>query len=116
MSNSVFVGREAEIQRLNSFLETAAAGNAQVVFIAGEAGAGKSSLVTEFVRRAEEADPQLVSSMGECNAQTGVADPYLPFRQVLTALTTEDEDRKNLQGSRPEKEALALEGFCAGIE
>ena len=80
--------------KLETFLETAAQGKAQVVFIAGEAGAGKSSLVTEFVRRAEEADPKLISSMGECNAQTGIADPYLPFRQVLTALTTGNEEEK----------------------
>ena len=35
MSNSVFVGREAEIHRLNTFLETSASGKAQIVFIAG---------------------------------------------------------------------------------
>jgi predicted ATPase len=95
MSNSVFVGREVELGQLKAFLDRAAQGEVQVVFIAGEAGAGKSSLVGEFVRRAEESDPKLISALGECNAQTGVADPYLPFRQVLTSLTTETEDQKN---------------------
>ena len=94
MTNPVFVGRETEIHQLEKFLEKAALGNAQVVFIAGEAGAGKSSLVAEFVRRAEAADPKLVASIGECNAQTGIADPYLPFRQVLTELTTGNEEVK----------------------
>jgi len=88
MTDSIFVGRETELRQLKTFLETAAQGKAQVVFITGEAGAGKSSLVTEFVHREEEADPKLITSIGECNAQTGIADPYLPFRQVLTALTT----------------------------
>ncbi len=64
MSNSVFVGRETELRRLKTFLETASTGKAQVVFIAGEAGAGKSSLVAEFIRREEEADPKLIASIG----------------------------------------------------
>lgn len=94
MQNSVFVGRETEIAQLNSFLEKAAQGKPQVVFVTGEAGSGKSSLVNEFIRRSEEADPKLITSMGECNAQTGIADPYLPFRQILTTLTTENEKEK----------------------
>jgi adenylate cyclase len=94
MSSTVFVAREAELAKLKSILAATAAGKTQVVFISGEAGAGKSSLVAEFIRREEEADPKLITSMGECNAQTGIADPYLPFRQVLTALTTEDEEAK----------------------
>src|SRR5512146_1688496 len=90
MTDTVFVGRETELHRLTSFLEKATSGKTQVVFITGEAGGGKSSLVAEFVRRAEEMDPKLIASIGECNAQTGIADPYLPFRQILTALTTKD--------------------------
>ena len=43
MSNSVFVGREAELGKLNTFLDSAVQGKAQVVFIAGEAGSGKST-------------------------------------------------------------------------
>ncbi len=95
MSNSVFVGRETELHKLKTFLDTATTGKTQIVLIAGEAGAGKSSLVNEFIRREEDADPNLITSMGECNAQTGVGDPYLPFRQVLTALTTGDEEEKS---------------------
>ena len=94
MSESVFVGREPELNRMNAFLETAGGGMAQVLFISGEAGAGKSSLVSEFVRRAEEADSNLISAIGECNAQTGFSDPYLPFRQILTSLTTEENIQK----------------------
>ena len=92
MSDSVFVGRETELLKLNTFLETARQGKAQIVFITGEAGAGKSSLVAEFIRHAEAADSKLISSIGECNAQTGIADPYLPFRQILTALTNENDE------------------------
>ncbi len=104
MSNTVFVGRESELSQLNTFLEKAARGNAQIVFIEGEAGAGKSSLVAEFVRRAEAADPRLIASTGECNAQTGAADPYLPFRQILTALTAENGEDKTSKEKDKDKD------------
>ena len=42
MTNTVFVGREPELAKLNTVLETAAQGKVQVVFIAGEVGAGIS--------------------------------------------------------------------------
>ena len=47
----------------------------------------------EFVRRAEEADPDVIAATGECNAQTGAGDPYLPFRQVLAELTGADDPK-----------------------
>src|SRR5512141_1870618 len=88
MPETKFVGRQVELERLQQFLAKAAAGVSQVVFIAGEAGSGKTALVTEFVNRAEEADDKLIAAVGECDAQTGAGDAYLPFREVLTALTT----------------------------
>jgi len=103
MSDPVFVGRETELRKLDTILQTASQGKTQVVFIAGEAGAGKSSLVTEFVRKSEAADPKLISSLGECNAQTGVADPYLPFRQVLTALTAGNEAAASVEKDKNKK-------------
>ena len=94
MSQDVFVGRERELGELQRFLDRSLKGEAQVVFVAGEAGSGKSTLVDEFVRRAQEANPDLVAAVGECNAQTGAGDPYLPFRQVLAVLTGEDDPRR----------------------
>ena len=47
----------------------------------------------EFVRRAQEANPDLIAAVGECNAGTGAGDPYLPFRQVLTVLTGADDPK-----------------------
>ncbi len=63
----------------------------QVVFIAGEAGSGKTSLADEFTREQAAHDPGLAVATGQCNAQTGAGDPYLPFRQVLTSLTSDAE-------------------------
>ncbi len=93
MPGDKFVGREPELEALEQFLGKAAA-KTQVVFVAGEAGAGKSALVTEFVRRAEQVDPNVVAAIGECNAQTGMGDAYLPFRQVLTVLSGVQDEKE----------------------
>jgi DNA-binding SARP family transcriptional activator/predicted ATPase len=45
-----FVGREAEVNRLNELLERAARGSGQVAAVVGEPGIGKSRLVHEFVK------------------------------------------------------------------
>jgi predicted ATPase len=95
MPGDIFVGREPELKALEQFLGRAAAAKTQVVFVAGEAGAGKSALVTEFVRRTEQADPNVVAAIGECNAQTGAGDAYLPFRQVLTELTSTQDEKED---------------------
>src|SRR3712207_2912382 len=86
-----FVGRERELERLQQFLHKASTGQGQVCFVTGEAGVGKSALVHEFVRRAEEVNTQLVAAVGQCNAQTGMGDAYLPFREVLNLLTGAQE-------------------------
>ena len=83
-----FVGREKELGRLEDLMRAAVAGEGRVVFVSGEPGIGKTALVTELVRRAYAAHPTLIPVGGKCNAQTGIGDPYLPFREILAALTT----------------------------
>src|SRR5438132_4274311 len=83
----MFVGRERELRRLQSFFNATTAGAAQVCFVAGEAGAGKTALVHEFVRLVQARDEHLIAAVGQCNAQTGTSDAYLPFREALAALT-----------------------------
>ena len=61
--------RETELARLDRYLKAALAGDGQVVFILGEAGLGKTRLMTEFARRAQEDYPDLVTAAGQCNAQ-----------------------------------------------
>src|SRR5690349_21347449 len=95
MPATAFVGREQELRQLQQFLDQATADRTQVAFISGDAGAGKSALVAEFMRRAQASDSTIMTALGECNAQTGIGDPYLPLRQVLTALTTEKDQDKS---------------------
>jgi predicted ATPase len=104
------VARESELARLNGFLEQAIAGQGRVVFVVGEAGAGKTTLVSEFIRQAQRNDPELLSVMGNCNAQRGRGDPYLPFRELLGLLTGDVED-KLTQGAISVENARRLRKF-----
>ena len=53
MERHVFVARERELSQLDSFLSRALAGRGQVCFVTGEAGSGKTAMITEFARRAQ---------------------------------------------------------------
>ena len=87
MREPVFVGRERELEELSGCLNETLSGKGRVCFVAGQAGSGKTALVRRFVQQALAADPELVAAIGSCNAQTGIGDPYLPFREALTMLT-----------------------------
>jgi DNA-binding SARP family transcriptional activator/predicted ATPase len=88
-----FVAREPELAQLHQFLDLALAGQGRVVFVTGDGGSGKTTLVHEFSRRAREAHADLIVASGNCNAYTGIGDPYLPFREILELLTGDVEAR-----------------------
>lgn len=98
MAEQVFVARERELARLYDFLDRARAGQGQVCFVAGVAGAGKTALSTEFVRQAQARHRDVVVAIGNCNAHTGIGDSYLPFREIL-ALLMGDTESKLAQGT-----------------
>ena len=89
----VFVGRERELKRMNELLRTALAGKGRVIFVTGDAGRGKTTLLDEFARRALDTYPDLLVATGNCNAYSGIGDPYLPFRDVIAMLTGDVEAR-----------------------
>ncbi len=100
-TSAPFVARERELAKLNHFLSLVLAGRGRVVFVVGEAGSGKTALLQEFARRAQDAHANpstgsgqaLVVANGHCNAYTGIGDPYLPFRDLMAMLTGDVEDQ-----------------------
>jgi ABC-type transport system substrate-binding protein/transcriptional regulator with XRE-family HTH domain len=88
-SRSRFAGRDAELALLDSHLEAALAGASRWVFVTGEAGQGKSALLTEFLRRAHLAQPDLIVARGVATSVAGQSDPYLPFRDLFYGLVGE---------------------------
>ncbi|MBN1640343.1 MAG: tetratricopeptide repeat protein [Anaerolineae bacterium] len=87
----MFVARERELDMLAGYLDRALVGKGTVCFVTGDAGSGKTTLVTEFARRVQERRSDLLVAFGQSDAQTGAGDAYLPFREVLGQLTGDVE-------------------------
>jgi class 3 adenylate cyclase/tetratricopeptide (TPR) repeat protein len=75
----VFVGRAAELERLDQLWKEAVAGERRVVFLAGEPGIGKTRLAAELAVRVH-GDGALVLA-GRCDEHLGL--PYQPFVEAL---------------------------------
>jgi DNA-binding SARP family transcriptional activator len=82
----LFIGREPQLAQLRQALDQTLSGHGQLRLISGEAGAGKSALVAEFIHRTVSTQAKLIVAIGMCDAQTGSLDPYLPFREALMTL------------------------------
>jgi tetratricopeptide (TPR) repeat protein len=90
----VMVGRERELARLEAAILTAARGETRVAVISGEAGVGKSRLVTEAARRASSlAMPAL---KGECS-ESDLSLPYLPLVEAFSAYLAGDRERHRVR-------------------
>ncbi len=88
-----FIGRELELAQLDEHLAAALTGEGRIAFVTGEAGRGKSALLAEFTRRAQLRYPDLIAAAGNCNAFSGVGDPFHPFREILDQLCGDVEGR-----------------------
>ncbi|MEM5430373.1 adenylate/guanylate cyclase domain-containing protein [Cupriavidus oxalaticus] len=88
-----FVGRQAELQRLQDALDSAKQGHGRVVGVAGEAGVGKSRLFHEFKARAQQGCKVLETF----SVSHGKAFPYLPLIDLLKAyfdIAAQDDDQQ----------------------
>src|SRR5262249_51742862 len=79
-SLSPFVGREREMATLHALLTQVETGRGQVVGVVGEAGIGKSRLISEFSQSLE--GRQLTYLASRCLSY-GSATPYLPLLDLL---------------------------------
>jgi AAA ATPase domain len=78
-----FVGRVQELAGLVFALEEAASGRGSLVLVTGEAGIGKTRLLSEFALVGSERGARVVT--GRCWEEGG-APPYWPWLQVIRAL------------------------------
>ena len=76
----VFVGREVEMATLRSKLVAALDGNGGLVLIGGEPGVGKTTLVRQLIREAEQRGALAV--FGRCYESEGTV-PYSPFVEMV---------------------------------
>jgi DNA-binding winged helix-turn-helix (wHTH) protein len=80
------IGRTGALERLRAAWQVAGAGDRQIVWLAGEAGVGKTTLIERFTGEAGEAQ----CAHGQCVEQYGAGEPYLPVLEALTALCRRD--------------------------
>lgn len=80
-----FIGRQSELDELQTSLELAANGNPQLVMLAGEAGLGKSRLVRALVEAHSSSDKLIFFGQGIPQTQALAFDPFLgAFRRYFS--------------------------------
>jgi DNA-binding winged helix-turn-helix (wHTH) protein len=89
---SSMVGRGDALDRLRTAWQLASGGRPQIVWIAGEAGVGKTTLIERFVGEIGEVH----CAHGQCLDQHGAREPYLPVLEALTALCRRDPELAGL--------------------
>jgi DNA-binding winged helix-turn-helix (wHTH) protein len=83
---SKMVGREDALNELHAALKKALRGHRQLIFVAGEPGIGKTTLVDAFHQRASR-HSNLKIARGQCVEGFGGKEPYYPMLDALGQLT-----------------------------
>ncbi len=78
------VGREAELLMLGESLEKAHRGKRQILFVTGEPGIGKTTVVDAFLQGLNASE--VWYARGQCLEQYGEAEAYLPVLEALGRL------------------------------
>ena len=73
---------------MRTWLEKMLCGERQIVFVAGEAGIGKTALVETFARSIAS-DRDIRIGRGQCLEQYGTSEPYLPVLEAIGRLGRE---------------------------
>jgi len=82
------VGRSVPLTKIEQAFARALAGQRQLVFIAGEAGVGKTTVVDAFAASVQQSRTDVWIAHGQCIERYGVGDPYMPILEALERLAT----------------------------
>src|SRR5262249_19925521 len=81
----ILIGRDAELARLQQWLERATRGTRQVVWVTGEPGIGKTTMVDAFLADAADMG-DVLTARGQCVEHYGSGEAYLPVLEALGQL------------------------------
>jgi DNA-binding winged helix-turn-helix (wHTH) protein len=80
------VARDQTLHALRDYLHRTMSGQRQIIFVTGEPGIGKTTLVDEFQRRAMDADSDLRTARGQCIEGYGGSEPFYPILEAIGQL------------------------------
>ena len=84
-TETLLIGRDADLARLHAWLDGAAQGTRQIVFVSGEPGIGKTTLVDAFLASAADGG-DVRTVRGQCVEHYGSGEAYLPVLEALGQL------------------------------
>jgi DNA-binding CsgD family transcriptional regulator len=84
VTSPVLIGRSAEVEAATTAVVSARAGRARFVLVSGDAGIGKTRLVSEVCGRARQAG--MLATVGGCVQMGDAAVAYAPLAEVLRDL------------------------------
>jgi predicted ATPase len=84
-----FVGRQHALSRLHEWFGQVRSGEPKIVFVTGEAGIGKTTLVDTFTETIG-LDPTVRICGGQCLEQYGMGEAYLPVLDAIRKLCRHD--------------------------
>ncbi|WP_324613318.1 helix-turn-helix transcriptional regulator [Agromyces kandeliae] len=102
-SSPTMIARDAELEWLNSLLDAVRVGTPATAVIGGEAGIGKSRLVSEFMAGL---GPDVRLVLGQCVDLGDVAAPYAPVKGALRQLVAQVGAEGALDAVGPGRAAL----------
>ncbi|MGH8574072.1 MAG: AAA family ATPase, partial [Gammaproteobacteria bacterium] len=92
-----FVGRQDELAQLHEALAQALRGERRVMFVTGEPGIGKTTLIDAFLAQSAGVHPDLWFGRGQCIEHHGAGEAYLPLLDALGALAREADGEQLVQ-------------------
>ena len=81
----VLAGRDGELSQLRAAWSSAQRGQRQLVFVLGDAGVGKSTLIERLI-----AESTARVAFGQCIEHYGSGEPYMPVLEALNVLCRVD--------------------------
>jgi DNA-binding winged helix-turn-helix (wHTH) protein/energy-coupling factor transporter ATP-binding protein EcfA2 len=86
----IMVGRETELEQLQQHLEIANSGRRQMIFVTGEPGIGKTTLIEALAATLLD-DGNVLVVQSQCIEQYGASEAYLPLIDAVEQLCLRDD-------------------------
>jgi DNA-binding winged helix-turn-helix (wHTH) protein/predicted ATPase len=80
------LGRKVELQKMRDSMDRAITGERQIIFVTGEAGIGKTTLVEAFLEQRTDSQEILIAR-GQCLEHYGAGEAYLPVLDAFARLS-----------------------------